>query len=285
MPSNFDPITVVGVGTVEDDVTGGFKPDGDTKPLDERKYKNGKTTKFVLGDNGGVLSRNADANPNGSDATALRENNVKTLTLKEMASKVNLDGSTDESKILLPTTKLEVLKVQNATAEVIGASVTDLNGLTDRIVEEARKKYATIDAETLDEYYQKEKQAFMDLTKNDEVVSAYIASVKQKTIDGISAKYAIKLFKLKKQKGYIFDPSQTTAMRITKNKDAFVFNALVQNSLESEIKGQEAIEKRKAIQAIDKAIYNAYPLSSIFRPDIAKKEIDALLKAVDTAIK
>jgi len=283
--SNYDSITVVGVGTVEDTVTGGFNPSGNENELSEKKYRNGKTTQEILGDNGGIVINNAFANPNGSDATALRENRVKTLLLKEMASKINPDGSTDESNILLPATKLEALKVTNATAEIIGMSITDLNGLTDRIVQEARKKYIEIEADTLDEYYQKEKKAFMDLTKKDEVVSAYIASVKQKTIDGISAKYAIKLFKLKKQKGYIFDPSQSTAMRISKNKDIFIFNSLIQNSIESELKGEEAIEKRKAIQAIDKAIYNAYPLSSIFRPDIAKKEIDALLKAVDTAIK
>ena len=285
-PKFFSPTSVVITSSVSNGVTGGInlKPD-DTKKIENKKYTNGLTNKQVLGDNGGKVLANAFKDPRSSDAQAVRQNNVATLELKEMASKLNKDGSTDESKIGLPATKLEVVKEANAVAEIVGLSSPDLDGLTDRLIEEARKRFTKIDADTLDEYYIKEKQEYSNMIKTDSTVSAEILSVKQKALDGISTKYALKLFAYKKNKDYIFDTSEATAQNLNKGRDEYVFRSMIQNSEIALIKGQEAEEKRKVIAQIDKAIYNAYPLASIFRPDIAKKEIDAILKAVDTAIR
>jgi len=282
----YSPIATIATGIQNSAVTGGVDIEGSSTKLKDKAYPNGLTVGEILGEGGGKILKNANRNPQGSDASAIKKNKTATLILKEMASKLNKNGSTDASKIGLPATKLDVIKNENASAELIGLGVVDFFGLSNFLIDSARKEFKSITANSLDEYYSKEKKAFIAMIKQNKAVSAKILSVRNNAMIGITNEYTIRLDALKGNKDYIFNTSQAYANLVKKeHRDDYILNSMVQNNKETELKGEMSKRKREINQKIDNVIADAYYLASIFRADIAKNEIDTILKAVDTAIK
>ena len=256
------------------------------KPLAETVYPSGKTVNEVYGDGGGAPATNAKEKPNSPAGKAYKELDVPTIELAILALQSRKDVSTDEALnktvYTLPQTPMDVMEIENHFATDQSNSYVDLNALQKYIVDEVRKKYATLTADTLSDYYVKEKQSFAEFVLADERIAKARVYVKARIED----KYSIMEFNLKGEPSYLPDISETRAEQIhAEKRNKYRFQAVLQMNEVSLLKGQMAIEKEEWFEAIDRTVDRAYSASSIFRGDIAKKEIDEMLKAVDSAIK
>jgi len=256
------------------------------KPLADTVYPSGKTVKEVYGDDGGALATNAKEKPNSPAGKAYKELDVPTIELAILALKSKKDVSADEALnetvYTLPRTPMDVMQIENHFATDQTNSYLNLNALQKHIVDEVRKKYATLTADTLSDYYVKEKQAFAEFVKADSNISSARMFVKARIED----KYGIMEFALKGKSSYLPDISETRAEQIhAEKRNKYRFQAVLQMDEVSLLRGRMAIEKEEWFEAIDRTVDRAYSASSIFRGDIAKKEIDEMLKAVDSAIK
>lgn len=265
----------------------GIKAGAESIDLSKAKFKNGETIESIYGEGGGIIERETVNNPNGSTAQSNKELDVPTIVLKELAATQVTNGGGDselvnETIFGLPATQAKVIEEENKKATAYANTDIDLNTFQNHIVEAARAKFLKIEANTLSEYYEKEKKAYSEFLKNDEVVKI----VKQVAYAKIEDKYATEMFLQKGEKNYLPDISETRTRRIHPEKqNQYRFTALLQMNKETLLKMNMAEEKERAEEEIDRTIKRAYSESSIFRSDIAKKEIDEMLKAVDTAIK
>jgi len=258
--------------------------DKDDKPIGEKKYPNNKTVHDIYGKDGGVIMKQALADPSSSTSNAWRHFDVPTLTLKEIVAKkiVGDSGDFNEKIYKLPATMEDVLKVEGEMATFQGIARPNLFELQNYIIRSVRGKYTSIQTDTLSAYYQEEKKAFDEFVRGNEA----IALVKQLALKGIEDRYNVILFNKRKEKGYIPDISEARASYIDDaRQNKFKFDAIIQMNEEALIKSKMVLEKDKMSEKINKEVALAYPMSSIFRGDIAKREIDALLRAVDQAIK
>lgn len=83
----------------------------------------------------------------------------------------------------------------------------------------------------------------------------------------------------------MLDTSETRARSYPLEKrNRFRRMAIMQEIKRVEIKTELLRKKRELSENIDRVIARSYPASSLFRGDIAKKEIDEMLKAVDATI-
>lgn len=281
----YSPVGVVGTAIEVEGANGGVPTtSSEEKDLGEKTFPSGVTGKDLYsGADGGKIYENMKGDLNSADAMAVKTNNKNTLILKEMALKMN--GTTDENSIHLPQDKLAVINEENVVANVVALGEVDYFALTDFLVREARKTFTSITANSLDEYYKKELQAYLSMIKNNANVSKEIASIKENAMRAVGYRYEMELMKLKKDPNYIFNPSYTVeAITKPEYKDEFKAMSLFQMNEEAAIKSDMAKEKRKVSMQIDKTVQDAYYLASIFRADIAKKEVDEILKAVDRAI-
>jgi len=274
------------VSNVESDgVSGGVKVKGSDTPLEDKKYPSGLTVKEIYGgDGGGKLTNKYITHPDSEEAQALKTNNKTTLLLKQMALKLN--GTMDESTIHLPPNMLSVIQDENDVANFIALSVVDYRDLENQLISYARERFKRLDAPSLDAYRIKEQEDYFKMVQEDTKVKELISNIKSKAMSAIGNYYHLKLVELQKSENYLPDVSYTIE-RLTKDeaKDDFKYLAMLQMNDEVLIKAQEAKEKRKVNMEIDAVVNNSYYKASIFRSDIAKKEIDAILKSVDTAIK
>lgn len=250
------------------------------------KLPSGKTLEEAEGKNGGAIARMAKEKPNSSTAKAYRELDVPTLEMKKLAYANNPnpddEKALDESLFRLPATPLDAIKVENEFAKMQSEFYMDLNELQNYIVKNVRQEYLNIKADTLSEYYKKEKEVFRDFTLNNEEIS----KKKIALFASIQDKYALIQFNEKGKEGYLPDISEERARMIhVEKRNKYRFNSVLQMNENSLIKGRLAIEKKEWAEAINRTVERAYSASSIFRGDIAKKEIDEMLKAVDSAIR
>ena len=270
--------TVAGVGVgsdVKDNNVGNAKtPSGD--PLS-----------VIDGKDGGIINKVRKEKPNSSTAKAYRDMDKYTLTLQRLVA-MNAKKADDEQRLDtrtfgLPATPLDVIQQENDMANLRAGFYVDLRDIQNKIVNAVRAKYQSISTETLSEYYIQEKKVFNEYIKKDfapELEKIRLGAYKQ-----IEAKWTARLFNMVSDKDYLFDTSNEQLKALPKNlRNKFIVKAMVQMNKETEIKARIALEKAELKEAIDRAIQRAYPASSVFRGDIAKKEIDKLLKAVDTAI-
>jgi len=192
----------------------------------------------------------------------------------------------DESTIHLPPNMLSVIQDENDVANFIALSVVDYRDLENQLISYARERFKRLDAPSLDAYRIKEQEDYFKMVQEDTKVKELISNIKSKAMSAIGNYYHLKLVELQKSENYLPDVSYTIE-RLTKDeaKDDFKYLAMLQMNDEVLIKAQEAKEKRKVNMEIDAVVNNSYYKASIFRSDIAKKEIDAILKSVDTAIK
>lgn len=280
----YSPVGVVGTALEVEGANGGVSTTSGEKDLGEKTFPGGITgEELYSGTDGGKIYENMKKNLDGADAMAVKTNNKNTLILKEMALKLN--NTTDENTIHLPQDKLAVIKAEDVAANIVALGGVDHFALTDYLVKEARKTFAGITADSLDEYYKKELQAYLAMIKSDTNVGTKIVSIKENAMRAIGYRYEMKLLSLKKDPNYIFNPSYTAEV-FTKEeyKDDFKARSLFQMNEEAAIKSDMAKEKRRVSMLIDKTVQEAYYLASIFRADIAKKEVDEILKAVDKSI-
>lgn len=281
----YSPIGIAATAIEVEGANGGVPTtSSEEKDLGDKTFPSGITGKELYsGNDGGKIYENMKGDLNSADAMAIKTNNKNTLILKEMALKMN--NTTDESTVHLPQDKLAVIKEENAVANIVALGEVDYSALTDYLVREARRTFVGITADSLDEYYKKELQAYLSMVKNDAKVSKEIASIKENAMRAIGYRYEMKLMELKKDPNYIFNPSYTVeAITKPEYKDEFKAMSLFQMNEEAAIKSDMAKEKRKVSMQIDKTVQDAYHLASIFRADIAKKEVDEILKAVDKSI-
>jgi len=250
------------------------------KSISDRKYLSGITGYDLYGKGGGALVSEAKKNPNGSTAKALNDFDKSTLILKEQA--FALVGHSDTNKIELPKTKLDAIKEQDDIVKLEGKKYHDLDNLSDGIASELIKKFKDIEADTLEEYYKKEKALFASYIKN----SKKIKKLYQDEEELNNALLSQKLFLETTRKNYIFDPSQTRAdMILPEQKNNFKYLAQIQNTRIANLKLKKFIKYIKRREKIERAVKLSYVKASLWRGDIAKKEIDKMLSAVDQIIK
>jgi len=253
------------------------------KKIEERKFPSGKTGDELFKKDGGALSKEAKKYPNGSTANALKEFNKEVLVLKEIA--LETTGTTDVSSIKLPATKADAINETDNVAQTIASQRAKYEFITNYIVNKVQQKFKDIDANStnsIEEYYKKEKEAYKNFVENDKTLQILT------TLDATALKtMGANLLRLESLRAdYINDPSQTRADTIVKEQRAkFKYLSLIQNIRNAQLKTKIAIEISDRNQEIRKVIRQAYSRASLWRGDIAKKEIDTMLSAVDQIIK
>ena len=276
--NQFDSVAVIATN-VELDGTGGSTKTT-KKPLGERKYPSGLTVNELKDTDGGYVAKGAKENPNSALGKMWEGLNVADQELQTMALKIKT-GATAED-VRLPATIKKVEEKEDGVADVQFELYPNLYSLQNSIAKRVRASYASLEAETIEEYFAKEKKAFSDFVSKDKE----IAIIKEKAYKAIEGKYAILLFSLKEKEGYMTDISETRARAIPlPQRNLFRWNSILVSNRNTVLKSRMAREKREMEEAIKRTVARAYPVSSIFRADIANKEIDAMLKAIDTAIK
>lgn len=280
----YSPVGIVVSDVESGSISGGIPTSESEKSLEAKTYPSGLTVGEVYGgDDGGRLYGNLFNSPDSADAQAIKTNNKSAIILKNMA--LMLNATTNENTVHLPRNQLGVMKDENDVANLISLGEVDYFELENYLIKKAREAFASLDANSLNEYYINEKQAYQEMLTGDAEVKETIATLKETAIRSIGNYYEMKLMQLKKRKDYLPNTSYTVE-RITKasSRDKFKLKSLLQMNDETIIKSDMAIKKREISIKIDRAIQQAYYKASIFRADIAKKEIDAILNAVDTAI-
>jgi len=251
----------------------------DTKKTKERKFPSGLTGDEIYAKDGGKINKEVSDNPNSATSTAVKEFDKAGLVLRDSALKTV--GSLDPTSKKLPLTKADAMDSEDDMANIIQESTTNFHDLIDQLVTELQKVFKTIEAENLASYYKKEKETFFAfISSNDSLKAHYTAAA-----NAIKSKYSIKKFLATKAETYIDDPSEARASLIMENqRTGFRYAALLQQHENTLDKINLSLELKKHKELIDIAVRQAYVRASLFREDIAKKELDEMLKAVDKLI-
>jgi hypothetical protein len=193
-------------------------------------------------------------------------------------------NNTNPNYIFLPRTQEDAIDTEDAVANLIKESSTDyhefINGIAGKARDEFKNNLAT-GINTLREYYQKEKAEFRTYIDGEDAIKAqYTSSAKS-----LKQWYAIEQFLSTGEKSYLHDTSETRASFIDpKNQIAFRYTALLQQHKNTKRKAEMALKIKRNKILLDIAVSQAYLQASIFREDIAKKELNDMLQAVDAII-
>jgi len=251
------------------------------KPKKDRKYKSGLSYEEIRKKDGGLIAKNAKANPSSAEGRMWQTLNVEDQELTDLAHRLISKTATAED-VRLPATPADGDDKEDAVAKIVNELSPDFGVLQDSIAIRVKTKYTTLKANNLIDYYKREKHTFDEFVKNDKE----LATLKEKAYKAIETKYGQRLFKLKTSKGYLSDTSESRAKEIPLSKrNLFRWNAMQVMNSRAMIKADMAKEKKEFDEALNRTVARAYPISSIFRADICNKEIDEMLKAIDTAIK
>ena len=253
--------------------------------LEDSKYPNGKTMKEVFG-TGGALDKEIENNPAGSTSDAHKKLKKATMGLKIITAKMRTGKEQfNEGSIGLSKDYIATVEASNDIASLVGMQYPDYQALLVGLVKELRTAYADIDTgeiKTLSAYYKKEKEIYVETIQASEQLEKFIRN------SGLAMRtfYNQKLMKMMKDKNYLMLPSEKVASRLAEEvQNTYRFNAMLQSNEESHIKTHMAIEGHIINANIERVKARAYPASSIFRGDIAKEEINEMLKAVDEEIR
>lgn len=255
---------------------------GASKKVKDITYPSGiKGDELFGGASGGAVNKKADEVPAGSEAKARSSQDLATLYLSEVAiaqKGKNMRGS----DMRLSANKVNMKQSIFDNAQQIADATQDFDGVMGSIITKAQPKFVAIEADTLTDYEVKEGKSYRETVDADE-------SYKQLTTlnnEITKMKYAPKFQKLISERGYIFDPTEATASKLAPEQQAeFRFRAFMQIAKEMDIANQMAVEMTVNRQLKETMIRRGRYGASIFRSDIALKEIDALLKAVDQTIR
>ena len=252
----------------------------ETKNLKDVVYNSGKTGDEIYFKDGGILEADAKKYPKGSVANAFKNFDKATLYMKLYSAKGI--GVTDTNIVKLPKTMGDVAIETTTTAKAISSKRISKEGLIKYIVTHVQPIFKNIDANTTEEYYRKEKEAYQNFIKNDKELQSKII----KDIESLKEEYSARMTLESKKKDYLIDPSQTRANQIVKEqRTKFKYLALMQNTKTANMKTKLLFTEIDRRDEIDKIIRQAYSKASLWRGDIAKKEIDTMLSAVDQIIK
>ena len=279
--------TMASVSTATEMVGLGVGSKVDGNDIGNAPTPSGDKLSVIDGDDGGVIIKQLEAKPNSSTAKAYRDMDKYTLTLQRLVAlnvaSSDLSQKLDISKYALPATPLDVKKQEADLVNLTAGFNIDLNALQNAIVDGVRPLYTSINTDTLNDYYVQERKKFQEYVTGD--FAKTLETIRLGAYKTIEARYALKLFNMVSDKDYMFDISNQRLSRISPDvRSKFIVKAIIQMNKEVEIKTQMALEKDAIQEAISRTVERAYPASSVFRGDIAKKEIDELLKAVDNAI-
>lgn len=258
------------------DGTNGNKP----KKVQDRRYPSGKTGDDLWHKDGGYFNKRILETPSSSDAKAALDMDIPTLMLKSSAIK-NI-GNSHEYSMGLAETPAESMNKEDEVAQFLTSANTDYHAFSDSLAITLRAKFSTIDKDSLAKYYQEEKKKFEESIRDDHnVQSLYNLSAK-----GVQAEYADILFQESQKENFIFDTSEARVKYLApESKNPYRFAALHQTIRNTLIKARMGREMKRRKILLDIAVQRAYVSASIFRDDIAMKEIDKMLKAVDQAIR
>jgi len=282
----YDPYIITSTGTPEVSSII-LSPSDATVETDDKKqkYPNGQTIKEVFGADG-ALADEVKENPAGPTADAYKKLKRATMGLKVITAKMRTgDEQFNEASIGLPKTYVETISSSNDIATLVATKYPDYNSLLVALIKELRKAYKDIDTgeiKTLSAYYKKEKEVYAEVIGK----SKQLETFKRNASSSIRTYYTQKLTNLMKDKDYLMIPSEQIASRLPKEvQNSYRFKALLQSNIEAHIKSSLSISGRIINENIERVKARAYPASSIFRADIAKEEINEMLKAVDEEIR
>jgi len=307
---SLSPITVMGTNSVDGEgiIGGGAENSEKPKTVSERRYQSGLSGKELFikdknGIDGGYLIGKMHEDPYSSTATAFNTYDKATIVLKTMALKTV--GNDESSAMKLPKTKGESIDFEDETVQIAVRMNHDLNefGETlsrkvisqttdkDNILEKAKEKgyknakgkpitkvkeltlmqYRTIEQLITSEYYSKKEAGLIDIYKGIEYEA--------------KTRLASEELLMTADPNYIADPSEARLAYIKDSqKNAFRYASLIQQEKNKHKKLEIAMELQRKRRLIDITKTQAEIRASRFRDDIAKAEINRLLKKADESV-
>ena len=279
-PKTIDPVTSLQSNVCDVDELDSLTAKKKKKIDDVQCSKKGLRGKELYRTDGGAIAKKAKSKPSSSTGVAYSNIDVPTLFLKQYALKVL--GTDDERALSLPKTPADAIESMDGAAMFEASKRINHYDLENKIIKKLTPKFAAISASSIKEYEKKEKQEFDKWRKNDkDLKKAYKTSVAS-----VKMRYSHWFALQNKKPSFIFDVSEEMAKKISlKNQNAFRFSALMQMEEGTQMRAKIAREIQRNKELIDISVQRAYAAASMFRQDIAKKEIDDMLKAIDTSIK
>lgn len=289
--------------------TDGFLPNqgsGETVPIYERKYAGGLTGKDLYDEHdgvaGGMAHYAAHEDPSGAVAKSLESFDKPEMILSDMAYKLGKDG--DASAIQLPATKAKSIDDEDNIAKQQAADYPNFQEISDSIAKILRKGYleeigekvstpdndCTGEIKTLAAYKKEEDKltTYYLLDQDGEYMGKgklNLETIMKQIASYVKADYASKHLLLTADPAYIIDPSEAMVSRIAKeDKLDFRYAAFVQQEKNKEVKIASALILKKLNEYLEIIKKQARIKASIFRDDLAKCEIEDLLKSVDESI-
>ncbi|CAA6808095.1 MAG: Unknown protein [uncultured Sulfurovum sp.] len=242
--------------------------------------KDATRNSILGGEEGGANYREAKENPSGAIAHSINKQDNPTLFLSEWA-KINKGLEAKPMDMSLPENKHELLSGFEKLTITEQKNAISHHEVTNGIKNTLQTKFAAIEADTLAEYDKESIKLFKEHIASDRFKQLY-TQMKLNT----RIKYFREMRIREGDKGRIHDPTLTMSSRIAKeNEHSFKFHAAIQNKKDQIIFTALGKEMKMKKDLLDLTAKRGYYAARIFRSDIAKKEIEELLKAVDQSIK
>jgi len=268
---------------------------------------------------GGYIYKELKEDPMGSTAVAINSFDKATLVLKDYVLKAT--GKSDISKLKLPKTKAQSIDLIDETVQLSTRLDVDFNEFTDTLTRklmsvvsaddtvEAKNKHKLMKVAVEKGYFDRNGKRFTKNRKGQyhirdlslaqyraieqNLTAEYFESNKSGLADiykaveyEAKAEYASEQLLMSSDPNYIADPSEARLAYIKDSqKNAFKYAALIQQEKNKKLKYKLAMKVKHKKQLIDLAKNMAQIRAARFRDDIAKAEIEDLLKKVDESVK
>lgn len=255
------------------------------QPLDKDPTKlkdikcGGKDYEEAFKDGGGYLPKKAKEDPSSSTGIAFYGMDKATLYLKQL--RLVTHGDLKDEKVSLPSSKGELMESVAKSAREETKLVVNHFELEQNITKKVTPKFQGISANTIAEYEKKERSKYESFVGSfSPIKKAYENSVK-----AVKHRYSHAINRLVQSPDYIFEPTENIASIVKPSeRNNFRFSSLMQIDKEADLMSRAQREIQRRNELIKITIERAYANASIFRRDIAKKEIDKMLQAVDRSV-
>lgn len=273
----YDPIAFSFVGAVDSSGVGVAT----VKKPEEIKYPSNLTRDQIYGGaDGGYFSYSVKKYPQSASAIAYKQNDVATLVLKEFALKTI--GNDDEATIALPQNNAQAKIAVDTTAQAMYIdSMIDYNVFDDKATAHLESKFLSLGATSTKEQTQKEKEAWLEYAESSDMKE--IRKQQEENTRRIFANFELSETN---RKEFIHDPSEARLKMLPKElQNEFRYKAMIQQNRNAMYKGLMGQTMKFDKALMDIALKKAYVSATIFREDIARQEIDDMLKSIDQLIK
>jgi hypothetical protein len=205
------------------------------------------------------------------------------------------NSTDDENSTKLPATKADSMDMEDEVVQLQSRMSADLkqfgDTLTRRLREEILDKSSikaynwskkTPHLASLSAYEANEKNTTSAFFKSEE---SGLAAIYKGVEDEAKARMASEMLIMTADPNYIDDPSEARANLVKPSqRNKFRYAALIQQEKNKMLKLKYALEIKRKQQMIDIVKQQAYIRASVFRPELAKHELEHILSKADASV-